>query len=215
MCNDFIQKQRNILMDTKLNSQNKEKVFDFLFQYIQKNTYPPSIREICKALNFNSTSTASYYLKALESDGRIIRNKFKNRAIEIVANKNEQESITIPILGSIAAGVPINAIENKEGDISITNNFFNGTDLFVLHVKGDSMINAGILNNDYIVVNKQNIANNGEIIVAMIDGDVTVKKFYKENNIFRLQPENNLMQPIYVDHIDILGKVVGIIRNFR
>lgn len=202
-------------MDVKLNSQNKEKVYEFLFNYIQKNTYPPSIREICKALNFNSTSTASYYLRALESDSRIIRNKFKNRAIEIVSKKNEHESITVPILGSIAAGIPISAIENKEGDVTISNKFFNGTDLFILHVKGDSMVNAGILNGDYIVVNKQNVANNGEIIVAMIDGDVTVKRFYKENNFFRLQPENNLMQPIYIDHVEILGKVVGIIRNFR
>ncbi|MDD4350773.1 MAG: transcriptional repressor LexA [Clostridia bacterium] len=202
-------------MDIKLNSQNKEKVYEFLFTYIQKNTYPPSIREICKALNFSSTSTASYYLRALESDDRIIRNKFKNRAIEIVSKKNEHESITVPILGSIAAGIPISAIENKEGDVTISNKFFNGTDLFILHVKGDSMVNAGILNSDYIVVNKQNVANNGEIIVAMIDGDVTVKRFYKENNFFRLQPENNLMQHIYIDHVEILGKVVGIIRNFR
>lgn len=200
-------------MNMKNSVQNKNKTYQYIVNYIVKNGFPPSVREICQALNFNSTSTASYYLKALESEGKISRNKYKNRAIELVETKYSPTTVNVPILGNVAAGIPIDAIENKEDEVTFSSRFFSGTDLFMLHVKGDSMVNAGIFNGDYLVVNRQSIANNGEIVVAMIDNEVTVKRFYRENGMFRLQPENNLMNPIYVDELDIIGKVVGLIRN--
>lgn len=189
-----------------------QEVYEYIEKYIYQNNYPPTIREMCEHLDLDSTSSVVYHLKKLESMGKISRSENKNRAIEL-ADKPIINSVTLPVVGEIAAGQPILAEENWTDKILINDNFFVGSNLFVLKVKGDSMIEVGILNGDYVVISKQSIANNGEIVACLIDDEATVKKFYKEEGFFRLQPENSSMKPIYVDHIEILGKVVGLIRN--
>ena len=192
---------------------NYDKLYQFLIDYTNKYSYPPSVREIGKYMSFTSTSTTAYYLKLLEKDKKIIRNPYKNRSIEICELKNKTATRSIPILGQIAAGLPILAEQNQEGEIVFSDNLFHGNNLFILRVKGDSMINVGIFNNDFVVVNKQNTASNGEIVAALIEDEATVKRFYKEPNAIRLQPENSLMRPIYTNNVEILGKVVGVIRS--
>lgn len=189
-----------------------QEVYEFVEEFIFKNNYPPTIREIGEKLKLDSTSSVVYHLKKLETMGKISRSENKNRAIELT-DKPIVSSVTLPVVGEIAAGQPILAEENWTDKIVINENFFMGTNLFVLKVKGDSMIDVGIFDGDYVVISKQNIANNGEIMACLIDNEATVKRFYKENGFFRLQPENSSMRPIYVDHVEILGKVVGLIRN--
>ena len=189
-----------------------QEVYEFIEEYIFKNNYPPTIREIGEKLKLDSTSSVVYHLKKLENMGKIARSENKNRAIELT-DKPVINSITLPVVGTIAAGQPILAEENWADKILINENLFSGTNLFVLQIKGESMIEAGIFNGDYVVISKQSVANNGEIMACLIDNEATVKRFYKENGYFRLQPENSSMQPIYVDHVEILGKVVGLIRN--
>ena len=200
-----------------------DETYKFIKNYVADKGYPPTIREICKGINIKSTSTIAYYLKKLEESNRIVKGSYKNRALQLIesvktvpANEPVDEFgslITIPVIGSIAAGTPILAEENHTESVVFSEHLFRGSNLFILKVRGDSMVNAGILNGDYVVINKQDIASNGEIIAIMIDGEATVKRFYKENNYFRLQPENSFMSPIYTDHLEILGKVVGVIRN--
>ena len=144
--------------------------------------------------------------------GKISRSENKNRAIEL-ADKPIINSVTLPVVGTIAAGQPILAEENWSDKIIINEKFFMGANLFVLKVQGDSMIEVGIFDGDYVVISKQSVANNGEIIACLIDNEATVKRFYKENGYFRLQPENSSMKPIYTDHVEVLGKVVGLLRN--
>jgi len=189
-----------------------EELYSFISQYIAKNNYPPTIREMCQQVKLDSTSSVVYHLKKLESMGKIYRSENKNRAIEL-ADKPVLNSISLPVVGVIAAGQPILAEENYSEKLVVGENFFIGSNLFVLKVKGDSMIECGILDGDYVVISKQNIANNGEIVACLIDDEATVKRFYRENGYFRLQPENSSMSPIYVDHVEVLGKVVGLIRN--
>ena len=148
----------------------------------------------------------------MENAGKISRSENKNRAIELT-DKPMVSSIALPVVGEIAAGQPIFAEENWMDKIVINENFFTGSNLFVLKVKGDSMIEVGIFDGDYVVISKQNVANNGEIMACLIDNEATVKRFYKENGYYRLQPENSALRPIYTDHVEILGKVVGLIRN--
>lgn len=188
-----------------------EKTYQFICDYIEKNKYPPTVREICASLNFDSTSTAFYHLKKLEKLGKISRNENKNRAIEL--NEPTIPSITLPLLGTIAAGQPILAEENLTEKIIISENMFSGNNMFVLKVKGDSMINVGIYDGDFVVISQQSVANNGEIVACLVDNEATVKRYYKENGYFRLQPENSFMRPIITDHLQILGKVVGLIRT--
>lgn len=188
--------------------------YEFIVSYINSYGYPPTVREICSKVCLDSTSSVVYHLKKLEKMGKITRNGNKNRAIEITDRDRSNESnISLPIVGTIAAGQPILAEEMITEKINISENFFTGTNLFVLEVKGDSMIDAGILNGDYVVISKQSVANNGEIMACLIDNEATVKRYYKENGYFRLQPENSTMKPIITDHVQILGKVVGVIRN--
>lgn len=189
-----------------------QEVYEYLEKYIFKNNYPPTIREMCDHLKLDSTSSVVYHLKKLENMGKITRSENKNRAIELT-NKPIIESVTLPVVGTIAAGEPIFAEENLMDKIIINENFFSGCNLFVLKVQGESMIDVGILNGDFVVISKQSVANNGEIVACLIDNEATVKRFYKENGFFRLQPENSLMAPIYTDHVQVLGKVVGLIRN--
>ena len=200
-------------MNTTLNVQEK-RVFDYLKEQIREKGYPPSVREICAALGFKSTSSAHQYISRLAEKGYIDKGDLKTRAIKIVG---DEPTISIPIVGKVAAGEPILAQENIEDYFSIGESFFSQSDLkndtFVLKVQGESMINAGINNGDYIIVTRQDTARNGQIVVAMIDGDATVKTFYKEKDHVRLQPENDTMEPIIVNDVQIVGKVVGLFRK--
>jgi repressor LexA len=169
---------------------------------------------MCRAIKVSSTSTISYYLNKLEMSGLIKKSPNKNRALEIVGETfNLANYIKIPVVGKITAGEPILAIENTEEYFIASPSLFRGDGLFILTVSGESMINAGIYDGDKIVVKQQSSAENGEIVAALIDGFATVKRFYKEENRYRLQPENDTMDPIYTDSVEILGKVVGLIRN--
>ena len=189
-----------------------QEVYEFIEEYLFKNNYPPTIREIGESLHLDSTSSVVYHLKKLENMGKISRSGNKNRAIELI-DKPIISSISLPVVGEIAAGTPILAEENLMDKIVINENFFSGSNLFVLKVQGDSMVDVGIFNGDFVVISKQSVANNGEIVACLIDNEATVKRFYKENGYFRLQPENSMMSPIYTDHVQVLGKVVGLIRN--
>ena len=202
-----------------------DETYLFIKRFLSEKGYPPTIREICTGINIKSTSTISYYLKKLEDSNRIVKGSYKNRALQLTEKipvkpvnldnrlPSDASFMTIPVIGQIAAGSPILAEENYSESVLFSENLFKGVNLFMLKVRGDSMINAGILNGDYVIVSKQEIASNGEIVAAMIDGEATVKRFYKENQLFKLQPENPLLEPIYTDHVQILGKVVGVLRN--
>ncbi len=206
----------------RVNKQNQ--LLNFIREYVDDNGYPPTVREMCHAIKVSSTSTIAYYLNKLEENGSIRKSPNKNRALEVVdAPKVVSQQLeelrggdmtAIPVLGTITAGEPILAVENCEEYFMVSPNLFRGDNLFMLSVKGESMINAGIFNGDKIIVRQQATANNGEIVAALLDGSATVKRFYKENGHYRLQPENDTMQPIYADHVDILGKVVGLVRKF-
>lgn len=189
-----------------------QQVYEYIEQYIFSNNYPPTVREIGEKLSLDSTSSVVYHLKKLEKMGKITRDGSKNRAIELT-DKPLVSSITLPIVGTIAAGQPILAEELWSDKIVISEDLFSGNNLFVLKVQGDSMIEAGIYNGDFVVISKQSVASNGEIVACLIDNEATVKRFYKENGFFRLQPENSSMTPIYTDRVEVLGKVVGLIRN--
>ena len=185
--------------------------YNFIVSYLEDKKYPPTIREICDKLNLDSTSSAVYHLKKLEKMGKITRSVNKNRSIELV--DKTINNITLPVVGVIAAGQPILAEETLLDKVIVSENLFSGSNMFILKVKGDSMINIGIYNGDYVVISKQSVANNGEIIACLIDNEATVKRYYKENGYFRLPPENSFMRPIITNHVEILGKVVGLIRN--
>ena len=206
------------------NNQNIDNMLEYIASYSHNNGFPPSIREIQSKFNFKSTSTVSYYLKKLEDRGDIINKGRKNRTLTVAPhyfdehpqyfNKIlEKDFNMIPLLGNITAGQPILAQEQHEEAFFIPTNLFRGDNLFMLTVSGDSMIEVGIYNGDKIIVRQQKNAENGEIIVALIENSATVKTYYKENNRIRLQPENSSMEPMYFDNIEILGKVIGLIRN--
>ncbi len=206
------------------NNQKVEDMLSYIANYSQENGFPPSIREIQDKFNFKSTSTVSYYLRKLEQRGDLVNKGRKNRALSVAphyfeehpeykAKMLDKEFNMIPLVGNVTAGQPILAEENFEESFFIPTNLFRGDNLFMLTVSGESMIEAGIYNGDKIVVRQQNTAENGEIIVALIDNSATVKTYYKESNRIRLQPENSTMQPMYFDNITILGKVVGLIRK--
>ena len=191
-----------------------DQTYEFICDFVKKNKYPPTVREICACLGFDSTSTASYHLKKLEKMGKIRRTGNKNRAIELVEDVEPQiPSVNLPLLGTIAAGQPILAEENLSEKIVVSQGLFVGNNPFVLKVKGDSMVNVGIYDGDLVIISQQPVANNGEIVACLIDNEATVKRYYKENGYFRLQPENSFMRPIITDHLQILGKVVGLIRT--
>ncbi|MCI6675744.1 MAG: transcriptional repressor LexA [Clostridiales bacterium] len=197
-------------------TKKQTQVLEYLKKQIINKGYPPSVREICDAVGLRSTSSVHAHLETLEKNGYIRRDPTKPRAIEIVDdnfNTIRKDIVSIPIIGQVAAGTPILAIENIEGYFPIPSEYLPADkEIFVLNVKGDSMINAGILNGDKIVVQQENTANNGDIIVALLDDSATVKTFYKENGHIRLQPENDAMEPIIVDDVTILGKVISLFR---
>ena len=177
--------------------------------------YPPSVRDICQAVNLKSTSSVHAHLESLEKNGYIRRDPTKSRTIEIIDdnfNLSRREVVNIPLIGQVAAGQPLLAVENVAEYFPVPAEYMPNGETFMLKVKGDSMVNMGIYDGDQIIVKKQNTASNGEVIVALVDDSATVKRFYKENGHIRLQPENDFMDPIIVDDCEILGKVIGLIR---
>lgn len=196
----------------------QREILDYIKSEILQRGYPPAVREICEAVKLKSTSSVHSHLETLEKNGYIRRDPTKPRAIEIVDdsfNLSRHEIVNVPIVGTVTAGQPILAIENIEGYFPLLSEDMPKSDTFMLKVKGESMINAGIFNGDMILVEKQSTAENGEIVVALIEDSATVKTFYKEDHHFRLQPENDTMDPIIVDKVDILGKVRGLYRRFN
>lgn len=183
-------------------------ILNYMTEFISDHGYPPTVREICAELDIKSTSTVHRYLKELQSEGRIAMGENQNRAISI---KNATPPGTIPVLGHVAAGTPILAEEEVEEYVPYAG---NTADLFALHVHGNSMIKCGILDGDIVVVKRTPEARNGQIVVALVEDSATVKRFYKEDGHFRLQPENDDYEPIIVDSVDILGKVVSVMRSY-
>jgi repressor LexA len=201
----------------KISAKQKE-ILEYLKSQIINKGYPPAVREICEAVNLKSTSSVHSHLETLEKNGYIRRDPSKPRAIEIIDdefNLTRRELVNVPIVGTITAGEPILAVENIEGYFPVPSEYMPNEETFMLKVKGESMINAGILDGDKILVQKQPTASNGEIVVALIDDSVTVKTFYKEKGYYRLQPENDTMDPIIVSEVNILGKVIGLFRVFH
>lgn len=202
----------------KLTSRQKD-VLDFVKSYIVSHGYPPTVREIGKALNISSPATIHAHLKNLEKKGIIRKDNSKNRAIELLVDNefadNSEKIVDVPLLGKITAGSPIEAIEMPDEYFSLPAYLLpKGKEVFTLKVSGESMINAGILDGDVVIVERKNTARNGEIVVAMNnDNEVTLKTFYKENGHFRLQPENDTMDPIILDNVTILGKAIGLYRK--
>lgn len=200
-------------------TKRQEEILQYIKEYIVSHGYPPTIREICKAMGVSSPATVHAHLNNLESKGFIKKEDTKNRAIELlVPNEYEfkdPEVIEVPLLGKITAGNPIEAIEQPNEFFSLPAYLIpRNKEVFTLLVSGTSMINAGILDGDIVIVEKRNTARNGEIVVAMTnDNEVTLKTFYKENGYFRLQPENDTMDPIILDNVFILGKAIGLYRK--
>jgi len=197
-------------------SAKQKQILDFIKSTKEKRGYPPSIREIGDAVGLSSTSTVHGYLKRMEAKGLIKRDPSKPRALEVIYEENKTskpELINIPIVGQVAAGQPILANEDIEEYFPLPSNFVQNSEAFILTIKGDSMYQAGILDKDYIVVRRQNVAQNGDIVVALIGNESTVKRFYKEDDYIRLQPENPLMDPIITKEVKILGKVIGVLRK--
>ena len=198
-------------------SQKQKEILEYIKQEIQKKGYPPAVREICEAVHLKSTSSVHSHLETLEKNGYIRRDPTKPRAIEIMDdtfNLTRREVVNVPMVGRVAAGEPILATENVENYFPIPAEFMPNEKTFMLKVKGESMINAGIFDGDNILVKQQSTASNGDMVVALVEDSATVKTFYKEEGHYRLQPENDTMDPIIVEQVDILRKVFGVFRFF-
>ena len=217
----------------KLNDREKD-ILKFIEKELNKNGYPPSVREIGQAVGLKSTATVHAYLNRLEKIGKISRKNKRGRTLQLLKGgkaytprnvkkaeekekeiSTEKELVDVPVVGKITAGAPILAVENITDTFPIPLDFIGNNDCFMLTVRGESMIEAGILNGDYILVKKQNTAVNGEIVVALIEDEATVKTFYKEKDHIRLQPQNSTMDPIIVPTCEILGKVIGVFRKIK
>ena len=199
-------------------TKKQQEILDYIKEEILKKGYPPAVREICEAVQLKSTSSVHSHLETLEKNGYIRRDPTKPRAIGICDDNFQMvrtEMVSLPVIGNVAAGAPILAEENVESYFPVPADMVPAGDSFVLKVKGDSMVNAGIYSGDQIFVNACNTAQNGDTIVALIDDSATVKTFYKENGHIRLQPENDYMEPIIVDDCQILGKVFGVFRLYH
>ncbi|MDO4481457.1 MAG: transcriptional repressor LexA [Bacillota bacterium] len=208
-------------------TEREDRILEYMKTQIKLKGYPPTVREMCQSLGIKSTSTAHKDLENLERKGYIRKDPSKRRAVEILDTDTQapaadtvfpaerEDVVDIPVVGRVAAGMPILAEQNIEDSFPVPARFLNGGEHFMLNVKGDSMIDAGIFDGDYIMIKKQNTARNGEIVVAMVDGfesEATVKTFYKEDGHIRLQPENPTMSPIIVNDVKILGLVKGVFR---
>ncbi len=199
-------------------------ILDFIYYQLEKKGFPPSVREICNAVGLNSTATIHARLRKLQEAGYIVKDASKNRSMRLVnyAPKGakvipiamDDKYLEVPVYGKVTAGLPITAVQDNSQTFPLPMSFAKNKDIFMLKVSGESMINAAILDGDYIIVQQQPTASNGDIVVALVnDDEATVKTFYKENGHFRLQPENDYMDPIIVDEVSILGKVVGVFRE--
>ena len=196
-------------------SPKQAEILEYIKNEIINRGFPPTVRDICDAVNLKSTSSVHSHLETLERNGYIRRDPTKPRAIEIVDdnfNLARRELVNVPVVGRVAAGEPILAVENVENYFPIPAEFMPNSQTFMLNVKGESMVNAGILDGDQILVQQQSTAENGEIVVALIDDSATVKTFYKEDGHYRLQPQNSSMKPIIVDNVEIIGKVISLFR---
>jgi repressor LexA len=200
-------------------SLRQTKILEFIKQEIRKKGYPPAVREIGEAVGLLSSSTVHGHLQTLEDKGYIRRDPTKPRAIEILDSSSDvlegKKVVHIPVVGRVAAGQPILAAENIEGTFPLPADLVRHDNIFMLKVQGESMIDAGIFDGDFIIVRQQNVARNGEIVVALIEDEATVKRFFKERTLIRLQPENSSMEPIYSQDVSILGKVIGVFRNLQ
>lgn len=198
-------------------NDNQERILRFIKKAVVEQGYPPSVREICKGVGIASTSTVHGHLEKLEKAGLIRKDPTKPRAIEVLDETThlpKKELVNIPIIGKVTAGQPILAIENIEDSFPVPAEYLHNGDAFMLAVRGQSMVDAGILDGDYVLVRQQKHAQNGDMVVALIEDEATVKTFYRESNHIRLQPENESMAPIIVHDVSILGKVIGVIRLF-
>ena len=196
-------------------TKKQTEILEYIKSQILNKGYPPSVRDICTAVNLKSTSSVHAHLETLEKNGYIRRDPTKPRAIEIIDdnfNLTRREVVNVPLIGQVAAGQPLLAVENITSYFPIPAEFIPKEEVFMLNVKGESMVNAGIYDGDQIIVKQQSTASNGEIVVALVDDSATVNRFYKENGHIRLQPENEFMEPIIVDSCEIIGKVIGLIR---
>lgn len=201
---------------SKLLGKRQEEILRFIREEVKKKGYPPSVREIGDAVGLSSSSTVHGHLNKLEEKGFIRRDPTKPRAIELLDGSRAVVSFSVPVLGRVTAGQPILAVENIEEYFPLPKDFSSTPeDVFMLRVSGDSMIEAGILSRDYVIVRKQAAAANGDIVVAMVDDEATVKRFFKETGHIRLQPENQAMSPIIVEDAQILGKVIGVVRRLQ
>lgn len=198
----------------KITDKQRE-ILEYIKEMILKKGYPPAVREICEAVHLKSTSSVHSHLESLEKNGYIRRDPTKPRTIEILDDDfalTRRELVNVPVIGTVAAGTPILAEQNNEDYLPIPAGILPNKEVFMLKVKGNSMIEAGIYNGDKVIVAKQPNAENGDKVVALVDDSATVKTFYKENGHFRLQPENSSMDPIILDQVEILGKVIGLFR---
>ena len=195
----------------------QQEILEYIKQQILKKGYPPAVREICEAVHLKSTSSVHSHLETLEKNGYIRKDPTKPRAIEILDDSfqlTRREMVNIPVIGSVAAGQPIFAAENIETYFPVPSEFIPNQEVFMLHVKGDSMINAGIFDGDKILVRQQPTASDGDMVVALVGDSATVKTYYKEDGHYRLQPENDTMEPILADEVSVLGIVFGVFRLF-
>ena len=201
----------------KISAKQRE-ILEYIKSEILNRGYPPAVRDICEAVHLKSTSSVHAHLSTLEKNGYIRRDPTKPRAIEIVDdsfNQTRREVVNVPLVGSVAAGQPLLAVENIDSYFPVPTEYLPNQNIFMLKVKGESMVNAGILDGDFVIVAQQNSAKNGDMVVALLDDSATVKTFYKEKGYIRLQPENDTMAPIIVrGELIILGRVVGVIRLF-
>ena len=205
-------------------TKKQQQVFDFIKNYINENGYPPSVRDIGEGLNLSSPATVHAHINNLVELGYLVKDDLKKRTLtinekyrdyveqKVFEKENGVDYLEVPVIGQVAAGQPILAVENIERTFPLPMDFAKNKDVFMLRVKGDSMINIGIYEGDYVIVRREDTASNGDVIVALVDDSATVKTFYKENGYFRLQPENDSMEPIIVNELKVLGKVVGLYR---
>lgn len=198
-------------------SEKQRQILEYMKSQILSKGYPPSVREICDAVHLRSTSSVHSHLETLEANGYIRRDPMKPRSIEIVDdefNLARRDLVSIPVIGSVAAGQPLLAVENIAEYFPLPADYLPSDECFMLIVKGDSMVNVGIYSGDKIIVRRCKTASNGEIVVALVEDSVTVKTFYKEDGYYRLQPENDFMDPIILEDVEIVGKVIGLIRMY-
>lgn len=198
-------------------TQRQRQILEYIMQHIDLHGYPPTVREIGEAVNLSSSSTVHAHLRNLEEKGLIQRDAILTRAIKIVSglasSVKPKKVMNLPVLGQVAAGKPILAVEDIEDEFPIPQEFLSGEEGFMLQVKGESMIDDGIFNGDYVIVRRQANADNGDTVVAMIDNEATVKRFYRETARIRLQPANSQLGPMYFEDVTIVGKVVGLMRR--